>query len=437
MLQSIVEQILEKGEDAEFTELVKWCESNQNINDHETYNTLHSLHCSLWFQLSSKVQMLKNGNISATTFTYFCTCWFTKPITCDLTLKCFDKLVLLENWLHPLFDIPVTKMSQCILMDTLRALQWHVTADLFSPNRDDVWRSQVIGLLSLLRSRCAEFIRETNWDIGVLDGGDFYSQVINVEDVPETYMGYDSDDEVYGEKKRRYALETDFSLFASKKANVTSNFVFWCDNILTGIDHAIFFSAKWGLAEDVFLFDIEHVRSWLFRQMVCLDETRVCQARNDWLLKLRINEYHIRCFKLEKGFHLMLNVEHVFVTWNDNLVEEPFSSFREIETRPVLHTKENIRITTDAIFNVCVKQYIDVVQILLWTSFDAPFTSPYILRDAFMNSWIIYLSDEEQYRLPSFTHAFIHLRKIMKHKEINPIVRGVDLSILDNELQII
>lgn len=429
---TILTGMIKRGMNCELELLSEWCRENSKKED--AYHILHAFHCSQWEEYLSNLIYVKEEIVSKSTFTFYFYSMFNQMDVNNLkTMEDFGLLVFQKKWVHTEFIVPVLGISMGVLIDALKALEWHVLCDHKFKKRTVVWYSQVKELLELLRSRASEFIQKNDWDLETLDAEDGYVYQVPIEtgDADAAAGGYESDEELFNRNKSMYF---DFSFIAEKTYGATFKFIIFCDSIFTELDKAIKLKECTELQEvEGGMPSLDKFRGWLFQQVSQVREEVVITARADWYLKLYVTEAMIRQFKYERGFNQNINLYNILMCHNEDLIEPRVSSMIEFKTRPVFDVEYNIRINTDAFFNYVSPQYGDVVNSLVWFSVysPCPWRDNYIYHERIGNDWIVVVSEDEKIKTPSLTHAFVCLRAIQREERMGNIVRGCDCSLLD------
>ena len=402
----LLRALIEEGDRASLSSLVEWCEDNHDINSPHLYGLIHSVHCSLWHDVLKPCRNLEGSVISMSCLTFYCCVWFTPLYTSLAPLSSFPRIQLHKAWTHPKFDVPILSMSQRILVDTLLGLHWHVLSDMYFTQRDEAWVRDVSTLLELLRSRAAQFIRESCWDMEILDGEPEYAVINTATTSASVFNGYDSDQEVYLSKKKKFDETVDFSQFEAATAEVTLTFIFFCDTLFTSLDIALYHYHKTGELQTPPAIKLTTVQEWLFREMRTLNEQRVVTHRATWYNHLVIHESYVRMFRNTRGLYIQADPRHVLVSINVELIEPPITDFEEIEAQPVQQVDQRTRIMRDAVFDFYSQQHAAIVATLHWTSPDRPKHGIYIYRDEVRNVWIFQLDggspsrQDSQHRVP-------------------------------------
>lgn len=435
-MDEVLFPIVRDGENAMVSSLVQWSEENSDPSLEDVFDLLFAVHCSQWYGTLNKFEDISGEIVSKSSLTFYSYCQFAPESHSVLSINDFPLITLRREWLHEEHTLPIMKLTQQILCDTLRALAWLVMSDVYFTQRTDEWIQQVIHLKELLRSRIAFFIRDKEGlSVEILDVPEFTIALSLLPDAVATTNdnGYESDEERFKQRRTQQCNRIDLSAFDEHPVTVNLHFIIFCDNLLTMLDLALWNAQELYHIPSAPELDINHIRQWTFVDMKRISEQLVCKLQTKWYLDLVVNEGIMRCYIAEFGMEASRDNMHALSIFNDNLIPEPITSFLQIETRPVFNIRETIRITTDALFACVAEQTESIAACLIWKKHDGfPSSDIWIFREPVRNIWIFQLSGEIRWSAPSFTHAFAHLRNVMRKRGMPSIVRDVDIACLDS-----
>lgn len=419
-----IKDAIENYEDGyDLSSLFTLCETAER-SDKNT-SLLWSLHHTCYDTSSFSVQL--NGQIlSSSLLTFVMAATSEKLPDTDLrTIKDFPLVVMHTKWVHDLFlQVPILRLSQQVVVDTLLGLDWFMTGDMFTyyHERTTEEMKQCRDLFRLLRIRIFYFIQSTSLSTNILDMEE-YSKVEKagiLKKVDTSEVDYASDDETFN--KRVHMLEEDFSENDIEVAYVNSKFIYDMDALIT------YHQQEWFRYDNTVVVDspipfreLSVFRSKIFELITTIDDKKdIVRQRSLWQESLQITPAHIRIFKRSYGITNQPTVRQVMVVKNDVLPDiGQCNNFEDIVTRRVTPDKViMLRLATDSLFHTWSLQHNGETAAVL---------NKYIIRDKMRNIWTVKLGDDIV-RANSFTHAFFLLRDYMGDE---PIIDDKHLDVYD------
>lgn len=373
-----------------------------------------------------------NGLVLSLSMITFLACARLEPVLdSSKTVPDFTLLKLDPGYLHDFDPMPISRMTQQEACNTIEALEWHILSDpMHLTNRNVQWMEEIRELHMLLRSRLC-FLCTRELDVGIMNMDEMRCVSKSIDSHTETNSGYDSDPELY--KRRKKNKDIDLSEFYTTLATANERFVYICDTRLTTIERTLFAYDHLSWPEPGPNVDCTQFRKWIFDTVYTMQNKQSLNAQADWIESLTANESYERVYKCMRGLRVRVSTRRIILSKNENMICEPHTSMEDIVHRPVRDEKNAIRLLTDALFAHTSSQTKDIVSKIRYDG--DPLEVPdgvWIYLDTVRNQWVIHMSHTQRFLVPSFTHAFIGMRKIMQDRNISPVIRKSNMGEFDS-----
>jgi hypothetical protein len=175
---------------------------------------------------------------------------------------------------------------------------------------------------------------------------------------------------------------------------------------------------------------LKNFRQWIFSTVQSLSESVVLDAFSFWYSSLIITKYHIRSFQRRNWAFKNPRSNQVLAFKNFALFSKMPKSFLDMTTPQHDNKIQYLRVATDAMLMLISKRHNNVLQSLL-QDFD---NKPRDYSIAFYRThlcWLLRLPNSPPLSFPSFSHAFVHLRREMIKTGIPSILNEKQLDIFD------
>jgi len=432
----------------------------------EDVTTLLAEHCVDW-ESRNTLQTFRGVDATESIFTLL-PCLANHHMEDDpRTLRDFSLIHIDPVWIHHEEGdalIPIMRMSQRQIMDTIEGVDWHVFSDVFFRDRTPEWWTQVIQLYYILFCRCAYFathelqpsildIEEytTRRTVNFLEDGlasDSHAQ-------QERLDGYRSDDEEDAGKgrkrikhrrtaKRQKQIGPELeALEAKRKKNMEVVIAHVSPPWLVDIDSMFTFFWREALIHETHpepmeapRQDLAYIRTWLCDEIDKIDKTESVRFRRVWFDDLIVTDCHKRMYLRKMPFNPRPASREVIINKQDALHLVHCETFKSImEKRVDDDVNTYYRMSTDAMLFRIAKSFGihdgDPCVAVFRKNIRAVEGPLCIYRDPIRGRWIVYMSFSERYMIDSFTAGFWYMRQLMIERNMSPKKGTTTLSVMD------
>lgn len=402
--------------------LYRACMQCDNLQSYRA--DLWALHHSCYDMLKPSMQL--NGQIVSNSMLSFLLAVHTEPVVDDSrSMKDFPLLTIHQKWIHDTtLSIPISRLSQQVVVDLLFGLDWFLLCDVFSPPHTSDLIYQARELFQLIQNRIFFMIQCSSLSKDILD----MPHYIHIEKqgllkkLDTSQLDYASDEEAFHSKQ--VLMDHDVSGMDNQVAFVNAAFLYDMDTILTHFQQEWYkydqYSLKPGPSP---VPNLSKFRSHLFSWIASLSEKQVLKRRREWQEELQVHSGHKRIHTRLYGCTSQPTASQVIALHNDSLIDlGKCTSLLDLTARHTgEHAQTMMRLATDSIFYHWSQQHQNLGKALL---------GPWIWRDRIRAVWVASTGHGCCVTAPSYTHAFFILRESLGKDAI--LMKDVDLSLYDS-----